>query len=227
MLADGEELVETVGDVIRDYTTRGQRLSVSPPLNAAGQVPTPPAELLDQAQAVLGREVSMDAYAIARMIRAEGGGGPVPEKRARAWVAVNDANAHDWSLLYTIAGPDYLFGRQRGWRYASGRTNKDGSTVDPYENDLAVAEGVLAGELADNTGGAVKFVDTDAFGVQAGTGTYEETVASWAQEGLQPFTVAGARSTFRVFRRVGKATAVAALGKAVRLAPLCKVGRAA
>src|SRR6185295_14933880 len=139
----------------------------------------------------------------ARMVRAEGGSGPVPEKQARAWVALNDAATHGWSILKTIAGPDLLFGQQRGWRYASGRDYKDGSTSDPYENDLYVAEAVLAGQLPDNTGGAVKFVDIDSFGVQPGTGTYEETVASWARDGLQPFEVEGASGPFRVFRRVG------------------------
>lgn len=202
LLAEGGDVVEEVGNVIRDYTSRGKRLTVSPRM-VNNQVPTYPANLLAEAQATLGRDISMDAYALARMIRAEGGSGPVPEKQARAWVAVNDSRAHGWSMLYTIAGPDYLFGQQRGWRYASGRDERTGGTVDPFENDLNVAEAVLSGELADNTGGATKFVDIDSFGVQPGTGTYEETVAKWRREsGLEPFEVEGARAPFRVFRRV-------------------------
>lgn len=199
---DVVDAVESVGNVIGDLTKRGQRLTVSPRLNAQGQVPMPPEQLLAQAQVTLGRPISMDAYALARMIRAEGGSGPVPEKQARAWVALNDAAAHNWSLLYTIAGPDLLFGQQIGWRYASGRNEKTGGTVDPYENDLYVAEAVLAGQLPDNTGGAVKFVDIDSFGVQEGTGSYEDKVADWARDGLQPFEVDGASAPFRVFRRV-------------------------
>jgi hypothetical protein len=195
-------VVEDVGNVIGDLTKRGQRLTVSPRLNAQGQVPTAPEDLLAEAQVTLGRPIRMDAYALARMVRAEGGSGPVPEKQARAWVALNDAAKHGWSILKAVAGPDLLFGQQRGWRYASGRDYKDGSTSDPYENDLYVAEAVLAGQLTDNTGGALKFVDIDSFGVQPGTGTYEETVASWARDGLQPFEVDGTSSTFRVFRRV-------------------------
>lgn len=203
LLTEGEDIVEGAVDVIRDFVTRGKRLTVSPRM-VNNQVPTYPVDLLAEAQATLGREISMDAYALARMIRAEGGGGPVPEKQARAWVAVNDSRAHGWSMLYTIAGPDFLFGQQRGWRYASGRDERTGGTVDPYENDLNVAEAVLTGELPDNTGGATKFVDIDSFGVQPGTGTYEETAAKWRREsGLEPFEVEGAQPVFRVFRRVG------------------------
>lgn len=194
-------LVDDVTNMIGDLVKRGQRLSQSPRLDSNGQVPLDPEELRAQAEATLGRPVSMDAYALARMIRAEGGSGPVPEKQARAWVALNDAHQHGWSLLYTIAGPDGLFGRQRGWRYASGRDERNGDTSDPYENDLYVAESVLACVLPDNTGGAVKFVDIDSFGVQEGTGSYEDTVAKWAKDGLQPFEVDGASAPFRVFRR--------------------------
>src|SRR6185369_16563040 len=103
-----------------------------------------------------------------------------------------------WSMLYTIAGPDHLFGRQRGWRYASGQ--------DPYENDLAIAEAVEAGELGDNTGGAVKFVDINSFGAQEGSGSYGDTRDQWAREGLSPRKVDGAASDFRVFVRDGGGT---------------------
>jgi hypothetical protein len=189
---------EQVVNATIDYSTRGRQLSHSPPLDATGQVATPPAELLREAAALLGRSIAEDAYALARMIRSEGGSGSVAEKQARAWVARNDQAAHGWSMLKTIAGPDLLFGRQLGWRYASG--------VDPFENDLAVAEGVLSGALPDNTGGAVKFVDIDSFGVQEGTGSYEATRDQWASEGLSPRKVDGTRSDFRVFVRDGGGT---------------------
>jgi hypothetical protein len=180
---------------VEDFTTRGRRLSHSPPLNAAGQVDRDPAYLKADAEQIVGRFIEDDAYAIARMLRSEGGSGSPDEKRARAWVARNDAAAHGWSMLYTIAGPDRLFGRQRGWRYASGE--------DPWENDLAIAEAVLDGRLLDNTGGAVKFVDIKSFGAQEGTGSYETTLAQWRSEGLSPRKIAGAADDFRVFVRDG------------------------
>lgn len=188
------EAVDVVSNLIGDLTNRGRRLTTSPARNDAGRVTDTPEKLLAEAQALLGRAISMDAYALARMVRSEGGNGPVPEKQARVWVALNDRDAHRWSTLYTIAGPTGLFGPQRGWRYASGS--------DPYENDLYLAEAVLAGQLADNTGGATKFVDIDSFGVQEGTGSYEDLVERWGKDGLAPFEVEGARAPFRVFRRV-------------------------
>jgi hypothetical protein len=181
-----------------DFTNRGRRLSQSPPLNDAGQVDRDPSYLKADAEQIVGRAITEEAYALARMLRSEGGHGSVEEKQARAWVAMNDRAAHGWSLLYTIAGKDRLFGRQRGWRYASGE--------DPYENDLAIAEAVLAGELPDNTGGAVKFVDIGSFGAQEGSGSYEATLASWRSEGLSPRKVDGAASDFRVFVRDGGQT---------------------
>lgn len=181
-----------------DFTSRGRRLSTSPALNDAGQVDTDPYDLRIEAEQILGRHIEEDAYAVARMLRSEGGGGSPEEKQARAWVARNDAAKHGWSMLYTIAGPDRLFGRQRGWRYASGQ--------DPYENDLAVAEAVMDGRLLDNTGGAEKFVDIGSFGAQEGTGSYEATLAQWRSEGLSPRTVPGTATDFRVFVRDGGQT---------------------
>ncbi len=194
VLFPDSDVVESVNDVIVDFTNRGQRLSVSSPPGADGRIPDSPQSLAAQAAVTLGRDVAVDAYALARMLRSEGGRGPVPEKTARAWVALNDRDAHGWTTLYTIVGPKGTFGPQRGWRYASGQ--------DPYENDLYLAEAVLAGQLPDNTGGATKFVDIDSFGVQEGTGSYEALVESWAKDGLQPFEVEGASAPFRVFRRV-------------------------
>jgi hypothetical protein len=191
LLWEGDELVSTAIDL----TQRGRRLSYGPELGANGQVNADPESLRLEAAATLGRDVSMEAYALARMLRSEGGGGSVAELQARAWVALNDAAAHGWSILHTIAGPDGLFGQQRGWRYASGK--------DPYERELGVAELVWSEQLPDNTGGATKFVDIDSFGVQPGTGTYAELVAKWAKERLEPFTVEGTGENFRVFRRVG------------------------
>lgn len=189
LLWEGDEVVSTA----RDLVTKGRRLSHGPALGTNGQVNADPELLRAEAAATLGREVTLEAYALARMLRSEGGKGSPAEKQARAHVALNDAAAHDWSIVHTIAGPDGLFGQQRGWRYASGS--------DPYENDLAVAEAVLEGELEDNTGGAVKFVDIDSFGVQPGTGSYFDLVERWAKEGLEPYTVEGTSDHFRVFRR--------------------------
>lgn len=187
-------LLLLLGGAVVVMATRGRRLTSSPAPSDGSRLQIYPSDLARVAEELLGRPVSVESYALARMIASEAGSGPVPEKQAIASVALNDARAHGWSLLYTLAGPTGLFGPQRGWRYATSR--------DPYEQDLQVAEAVLAGELGDNTGGATKFVHAGAFGVQEGTGSYDDLVARWGREGLVPDWVPGTRDDFRVFRRV-------------------------
>lgn len=183
----GDKAVRTV----LDFKDRGLRLSRS--TMDGNSVVQDPADLLAQASKTLGRDVDPDAYALARMIRSEASSGSVVEKTTVAFVAVKDRDRHGWSMLYTVAGPDYRFGRQIGWRYATSK--------DPYEIDLQVAEAVLAGRVADPAPGALKFVHVSAFGVQAGTSSYDELVTRWAAEGLEPRTVEGAGDDLRVFVR--------------------------
>jgi hypothetical protein len=49
----------------------------------------------------------------------------------------------------------------------------------------------------DVTGGALKFVDRDAFG----PGKYDATVTAWARDGLEPYTLPGLPSDQVFFRR--------------------------
>lgn len=187
------------GDLVRDFGSRGRRLTSSTLDGAV--VRETPAALAAAAAALLGRPVDVDAYALARMIRSEHGTGPDVEKVAMAHVALNDAADLGWPLVRALcfdradrAGE--RFGTQQGGRYSTAR--------DPYEVDLRIAEAVLSGAVSDPTGGAVKFVHAGAFGVQAGTGSYADLVERWRAEGLYPAEVDGASSGFRVFRRGGE-----------------------
>ncbi len=182
---------------LADFVARGKRLT-SAHADDRGVITDDPAALAAAASAVVGRTVSPEAYALARMLRSEAGTRAPAEKVAVAWVARNDADDLGWSLLKVLTyhkgtGRESHFGPQITGRYAT--------TQDPYENDLKLAEAVLSGQFPDPTGGATKFVHKSSFGVQAGTGSYAQIVDSWAQDGLIPASVDGAASDFVVFRR--------------------------
>jgi len=145
---EGESVIDFFARVI----TRGRRLT-STSTNENGDVDREPQELADEASAVAGRHVSLDDYALARMLASEEASANTTTKASIAWVAVNEARRRGVSvssLLLRDNGPgDGLFGEQRG-RYASTRT-------DPYMGDLDVAQPVLSGEVEDLTGGAIHF----------------------------------------------------------------------
>jgi hypothetical protein len=161
-----------IAHAARDFVTRGKRLTRSTLTDDVIEESVD--DLVLQASATLGRLVERSAYALARMLRSEYGPGPVAAKVAMAWVAVNDAADLGRDLVWTINAGDrhgVAFGSQAGGqRYSTAQ--------DPYENDLQIAEAVLAGEIADPTGGAVKFVHKNALG-QLPSG-----VARWT--GLEP-----------------------------------------
>ncbi len=179
-----------------DLAQRGKRATVST-LDGSNDVIESPQSLLVQCIQTLGYDVSMDAYAIARMIRSEAGDRGPEGKNWRAHIAINDANRLGKSLLSTVtyskdASKRDRFGDQDDQRYAT--------TRDPYENDVVIALNVLyqratGGE--DPTGGALKFVNEDAFKA----GRFDTVVANWAKEGLSPEAVPEVESDLVVFRR--------------------------
>jgi hypothetical protein len=183
---------------------RGRRLTTST-LDSAGVVVQTPGELLEQANEVLaesGDVATLDELALARMGRSEG----VDGMEYRMHVALNDLDylqGRGYSVYSSVAAlmlhskisaANGRFSRQNlGKRYATSR--------DAYEGDLYLARAVIADHQAgiDPTGGARKFVDIDGFATQPGASTYEDTVAAWAKEGLEPKTLPGASSNFVVF----------------------------
>lgn len=170
-----------------------------------GVVLEDPQVLADMASAVIGDNVDLDTYSLARMGRSEG----VDGMEYRMHVACNDLAALQaqygtgvYSSLTAlmvhskVAAADGHYSQQSlGKRYATSK--------DPYEGDYALAQKVLADRAngIDPTGGASKFVDKSSFSSQPGaTSTYAATVASWAQQGLQPVSpLPGASDDFVVF----------------------------
>lgn len=195
------------GMVFVERAKRGRRLTTTS-LRPDGAVAVPPETLRAQAELVLGRAVSMEAYSLARMLTSEGNSDNVVTRRARAWIAYNDLkhdvgkrlpslfrNFTDLFTYSTVKTEKGLYGDQRGRRYATIR--------DPYEGDLIDAEALLQefGTGSDPTGGATKWVDVPALGKQPGT--EGKTLASIEKEwGLKGRELAGARDGFVVFGRI-------------------------
>ncbi len=141
----------------------------------------------------------LDVYALARMLRSEGGGGSATEKAARAWVARNDARG--FKSVFDCLTYRVNFGKGRFGQQAAGR-GRYATTKDPYEDDARIAGDVMAGRIPDLTKGATKFVDKSGFGTQPGTRTYAAVAAEWAKDGYVASTVPGVDPDFVVFRRV-------------------------
>lgn len=167
-------------------------------LGPDGQIVESPDELLAQACASMGRPVSMDAYALARMAASEGAN----EARPRMLVALNDGAHYGWDVLKTVTytkapGQIGRFGRQS----VGGITRRYGTSLDPTRALVELAERVIPDWEAgnDETGGAEKFYDIGSG--QPGARKYEDVVAEWGTENFVPDTLPGYTDTFRIFRR--------------------------
>lgn len=162
-----------------DLVGRGRRLSDTSGLLAAKTIEADPDKLTYDAAEIMGRPVSKDAYAAARMVRSEEGSQPRDVKALLVHVAINDAREHGWSLFFTLtvsSDPSRTgyFGNQTSRRYST--------AFDPYEEDLLVAEQVIASRAAggeDPTGGAVKFFNRGPLGALG-----NDWPDSWDAEGL-------------------------------------------
>lgn len=167
-------------DVLTDLIGSGRKLSTSHQ-DTNGVVTEDPDDLLVQATNVIGRTISQDAYALARMVRSEAGAADLTTKVRLANVAMNQARALGWSVYDTItyhqtAFRDGRFGAQISGRFASSK--------DPYEIDLKAAEQALQGDI---TGGATNFAHRSAFGKQLGTASnIQPFVDTMASEGKVP-----------------------------------------
>lgn len=172
-----------------------------------GRVHDAPSSLARLASAFMGRPVSLDVYALARMGRSETDAEHAETFALRIHVALNDlldlnTRKHMvWTpadLITYSTQPMHrgYFGEQHiGRRYAS--------TKNPTAADIIAVELVMhdRAEGIDPTHGALKFVDRLSMGKQRGSGSFDALAASWAAEGLRPGTVEGMPDHFVVFRR--------------------------
>jgi len=163
------------GQVYIERSKKGKRLSTGKP-GPGGVVTNTPEELRQQAERVMGRKVSMSAYALARVLWSEGASDSANARKVRGWILFNDwkklqkqHGSARWPTLESVVlfsnqkGENGFFGEQAGRRFSTAR--------DPYEGDLLDAEALIASFRVgpDPTRGATKFVDTKALGKQKGT----------------------------------------------------------
>jgi hypothetical protein len=152
------------------------------------QIKETPAELKEDAQTKLGRQIGDSAFALATMIASEQERSRPYVKGAIANTAKNMADSREVSvfeLLTTGSGSDGTFGDQLG-HYASTRH-------PPTEEDLLIAEAVLDGKLPDVTGNAIHFDSPkvqDKLVSENETGylySADQLAARRAKKGLIPF----------------------------------------
>ena len=175
--------------VITDVVERGAKLSDS--TNVDGVIAEGPEVLATMMSAVAGREVSVDACSLARMVRSEQGRSGQITKVLCCHVVANQAAAEGRSITaICLLHSD----PRRSGHYGEQITGRVATDEDPYESDLAAAEHALAerAEGIDRTAGATNFVNRGAFGVQPGTTSFEELRARWAARGKVPGKIPGA-----------------------------------
>lgn len=181
---------------------RGKRITKSVYVSSLGIVTDTPESLRAAASEVLGRSITNEVYAAARMIRSEG----AAQGEVRLHVAFNDLKTFRWAtnifqLLTYSTDPKRkgLYGAQYSGSvpsagYVKANARRYSTIGDPYESDVALAEKVIAQRQMgiDKALGAVKFIDKSAMGgVQPGTVAFSTKNAEWIAGGYTPFTIGG------------------------------------
>lgn len=214
-----EGVFDTVGDVIN----RGVLVSHST-MGNDGVVLEEPSQLAEAAG------VSEDVYALARMIRSEGAAqGMARAHVAMNDLAGLGWDSLRYLITYSTAPwAEGRFGRQFSAQYktSSGsatwdrkmavigengkpvviksQTRRYSSARDPYTGDITLAIRVIADHDngIDPTGGAVKFLDKSAMGVQEGTSRFDAVDARWRKEGLVGYSLPQFGDDLVFYRRV-------------------------
>jgi hypothetical protein len=175
-----------VVDLVAHLVGRGRQLT-SPTLDGNGDVIETIDELSAQAAAVMGRDIATDAIYLGTVSGSEHPTAGRREKATIQRVCMNDAEAHSWSIAFTVTNNKGL-GKQAGRRYSSRRAM--------YEIDLLIAESNLAGTEPNETGGATHFVHITGF---ANFGAYQELCSRWYDSSkIVPVKLDGIPS-FRIF----------------------------
>lgn len=193
---------ETVVNVGRSLIGRGRKLSDSH-LDADGNVIETPEQIQAQIIGALGRPVELDAVIMARVGASESPGATERERAAIQWVLRNDAESHGWSIAFTAykaGGAPDTFGTQAGRRYAT----TGGGRREIHEADLFMAEAILAGQVADPTGGATKFVHYTGYRRFVDFLAAHPKVQAWIDAGARPVAL-GDVGTLIVFIGAGDA----------------------
>lgn len=185
--------------VVRAFLGRGKQLTTSH-LNADGSLQESLSDLVAQVNAATGRsDVTADAVGMSRVSASEHAGASQTEKAAIQWVLKNDAAAHGWSIEKAITVNPGTLGTQAGRRYSTAGDG-DGRPFgrEIHEDDLAVAEAINAGTIADPTSGATKFIHWTGYDSFTDFLDGHPAVQAWTKSGLVPQSLPGC-STLIVF----------------------------
>lgn len=180
----------------RSFLGRGKKLTRST-LNADGSLSESVDDLVSQVKTAIGRDVAEDAVAMARVSASEHDGADEREKGAIQWVLRNDAAAHGWSIRHAVTVNPGTLGSQAGRRYSTAGGGLAGCR-EIHEDDLYVAESILAGAIPDPTYGATKFVHMTHYRRFEDFLLGHPQVQAWLDAGLAPVYLGGV-STLVVF----------------------------
>lgn len=176
--------------------TRGRRLTHAV-ADDTGVVEADPGDLASQAG------LTLDQYALARTISSEEGDSDNVTQGAVAWATLNEANRRGVSVAQLVLkaknpAHDGLFGSQGDKDPASPNFHHSdrycSTALDPYDQEGQIACAVLAGTIADITGGATKY---DRPGLEKNP---DKIAANRAAEGLQLVNVPGVDDGIRFWR---------------------------
>ena len=165
--------------------------------DSAGNCISSPADLAAQASANLGEPVSVEEYALARMVANEAladvKGGTAADKQARIWVALNDASANNGGNILQCLTNGKGFGPQTGGRKYS--TGHAAGGTDPTDYHLALVRDCMSGTTPDPTGGATHFLDKYSFATdhKYDPAKYQATVDKWTGYGWSRVMTIGDR----------------------------------
>ncbi|MGH9442404.1 MAG: hypothetical protein ACRD16_09010 [Thermoanaerobaculia bacterium] len=192
---DGDPL-EGLLNTLDQLQGRGARVTRAP-ADAEGYVAGDPSELAEEAG------VSLDVYAAARMIASEETHSDRPTKIAICWCLFNEAARRGKTvsavLLYAKNPVNRgHFGSQKDLdpdsdnyknsdRYASTR-------LDPYDEELVIAQAVASGEIRDPTGGCQQYDRP------AGEANPQQVAANRIQSGAELVDVPGTDPGLRFWR---------------------------
>ena len=181
-------------DQIRTMIGRGRRLSMSS-LDSGGNVVEATTDLVASASAIIGHQVSQDAYDLARIADSEHQTADLREKAAIMQITIN-ASSSGGRSIHSQATGGKGYGRQAG-RWCS-------TASDPYEQTLLLAENVISGTVADETRDSHHWVHVTGF---ASFGAYSALCAKWLEQmGIVPVKLPGINS-FRLFLPADQYTA--------------------
>jgi hypothetical protein len=196
-----------VGDLLATVGGRGARVGTATSPNALRVIEDDPQRLADSAA------LDLDTYALARLISSEEGNSPAVEKLAVGWAAWNAHGPAIAAALLAGKGDADDHFKDQGYAYSTGPTSTAraagyaSTALDPHEDDVKLAQAIIAGTAPDPTGGATNFfrprLEDKLYAAGKVSRDGAAVIAEWTAGGLRPVDVPGIDpSELAFFRKV-------------------------